>query len=52
MYKNYKENLLDHCNQRLIGRKQLLAQKLEEVKKLREEIAEVVALGNALEEVK
>ena len=52
MYENFKENLLDKCNQRLIGRKQLLAEKLAEVKKLREEIAEVEALSKSLKETK
>jgi len=38
-------------NQRLLGRKQILKEKLSEVKKLRSEIAELEAIKQSLQEV-
>ena len=49
---NFRENMLDKCQQRIIGQKQLLAEKLEEVKKHREAIAEAEKFWKALMEVK
>ncbi len=38
-------------NQRLLGRQQILKEKLSEVKKLRSEIAELEAIKQSLQEV-
>ena len=38
-------------NQRLLGRKQILKEKLSEVKKLRSEIAELETIKQSLQEV-
>ena len=51
MYENYKENLLDKCNQRLLCCKQRVSELTEELRKAKVDLAEVVKLGNAIQEV-
>ena len=46
----FKENLLDKCEQRLTGKKQVLAEKLAEVKQLRQEIAGIELLQKTIKE--
>ena len=48
---NFTKKAIWENNQRLIGRKQILKEKLLEVKKLRSEIAELEAIKQSLQEV-
>ncbi len=48
---NFTKKAIWENNQRLLGRKQILKEKLSEVKKLRSEIAELEAIKQSLQEV-
>ena len=48
---NFTKNAIWENNQRLLGRQQILKEKLSEVKKLRSEIAELEAIKQSLQEV-
>ena len=48
---NFTKKAIWENNQRLLGRKQILKEKLLEVKKLRSEIAELEAIKQSLQEV-
>ena len=48
---NFTKKAIWENNQRLLGRQQILKEKLSEVKKLRSEIAELEAIKQSLQEV-
>jgi hypothetical protein len=48
---NFTKKAIWENNQRLLGRKQILKEKLSEVKKLRSKIAELEAIKQSLQEV-
>ena len=48
---NFTKKAIWENNQRLLGRQQILKEKLSEVKKLRSEIAELEAIKQSLHEV-
>ena len=48
---NFTKKAIWENNQRLLGRQQILKEKLSEVKKLRTEIAELEAIKQSLQEV-
>tara|TARA_R100000231_G_scaffold125513_1_gene95880 strand:- start:231 stop:386 length:156 start_codon:yes stop_codon:yes gene_type:complete len=48
---NFTKKAIWENNQRLLGRQQILKEKLLEVKKLRSEIAELEAIKQSLQEV-
>lgn len=52
MYENYQENLLDKCNQRLIGCTQRIEELTEELRKAKLDKIEVYKLMKAIKEVK
>ena len=49
---NFTKKAIWENNQRLLGRQQILKEKLSEVKKLRSEIAELEAIKQSLQEVR
>ena len=48
---NFTKKAIWENNQRLLGRQQILKEKLSEVKKLKSEIAELEAIKQSLQEV-
>ena len=48
---NFTKKAICQNNQRLLGRQQILKEKLAEVKKLRSQIAELEAIKQSLQEV-
>ena len=52
MYKNYQENLLDKCDQRLIGCNQRIEELTQELRKAKLDKIEVYKLMKAIKEVK
>ena len=48
---NFTKKAIWENNQRLLGRQQILKEKLAEVKKLRSQIAELEAIKQSLQEV-
>ena len=52
MYENYQENLLDKCNQRLIGCNQRIEELTKELKEWKAKKIEALKLQKAIKEVK
>ena len=52
MYETYQENLLDRCNQRLIGCNQRIEELTQELRKAKLDKIEVYKLMKAIKEVK
>ena len=51
-YANYQENLLDRCDQRLIGCNQRIEELTQELRKAKSDKIEVLKLIKAIKEVK
>ena len=52
MYENYQENLLDRCDQRLIGCNQRIEELTQELRKAKSDKIEILKLIKAIKEVK